>query len=69
MPDKKTAKINGKKFEVPDLELYCSECNTTNYIYFDMEPPYKCDNCGSPLEFDENEARYEQEEGRYHGEI
>jgi ribosomal protein S27E len=46
-----------KKFEIPDMELYCEKCETTNYIYSDMKPPYKCNECGSVLEFDENEAQ------------
>ena len=36
-------------FEIPDLELYCENCETTNFIYADMEPPYKCDQCGTAL--------------------
>ena len=38
-----------KYFELPEQELYCEKCETTNYIYDDMKPPYKCDNCGSLL--------------------
>jgi hypothetical protein len=26
---------NGKKFEVPDFELYCEKCETTNFFYSD----------------------------------
>ncbi|GHV95054.1 hypothetical protein AGMMS50293_13740 [Spirochaetia bacterium] len=37
------------QFETPDKTLYCKKCGTTNYIYSDMPPPYKCDNCGGPL--------------------
>ncbi|GHV61823.1 hypothetical protein AGMMS49587_06960 [Spirochaetia bacterium] len=48
----KIVELNGKKFEVPDKELYCEKCGTTNYIYEDMQPPYKCDNCGKILEDD-----------------
>ena len=46
----KTQTINGKTFEIPDMELYCEKCKTTNYIYCDMKPPCKCDNCGAELE-------------------
>jgi ribosomal protein S27E len=48
------------KFEIPHLELYCEKCDTSNFIYSDMKPPYKCDDCGSFLEIDE---------GRYDGEV
>ena len=37
-------------FEIPELELFCEKCETTNFIYDDMKPPYKCDNCGAELE-------------------
>jgi len=40
----------GHKFEVPDAELFCEKCETTNFIYNDMKPPYKCDSCGAELE-------------------
>jgi ribosomal protein S27E len=51
MPDKpKTVTVNGKIFAVPDYELYCEKCGTTNYFYSDNTPPYKCDNCGTALD-------------------
>jgi len=39
-----------KHFEKPEGYAYCEKCETTNYIYDDMKPPYKCDGCGSLLE-------------------
>ena len=71
---KKTTIINGRSFKVPDGELYC-ECGTTNFIYEDMKPPYKCDNCKTLLneadmqKIDMDELQYEQEEGKYDGEV
>ena len=70
----KTVEKGGKKFEVPNGEIYCEKCGTTNFIYDDMKPPYKCDNCGSPLnaanitEIDMDELQYEHDEGKYDGE-
>jgi hypothetical protein len=42
--------INGKKLEVPELELFCEKCGTTNYFYDDDKPPYHCDNCKNTLD-------------------
>jgi HEPN domain-containing protein len=50
VPDKKVVTINGKKLEVPELELYCTQCETTNFFYDDNKPPYHCDNCKNPLD-------------------
>jgi len=47
--DRKIIEVNGKKFEVPDLELYCEKCGTMNFFYDDDAPPYNCDNCKKPL--------------------
>jgi len=75
MKEKKNVTVNGKNFEVPDEQLYCEKCGTTNYIYSDMKPPYKCDNCGTELdaasmeEIDIDDLQYEHDEGRYDGEI
>ena len=75
MNKKKTFEVKGKKFEVPDGQLYCKKCGTTNFIYYDMKPPYKCDDCGSPLdkadmeEIDLDDLHYEHEEGKYDGEV
>ena len=72
---KKTTIINGKSFEVPDGQLYCEKCKTTNFIYDDMKPPYKCDNCNTLLDeagmqkIDMDDLQYEQEEGKYDGEV
>ena len=49
---KKTIEISGNKFEVPDGQLYCKKCGTTNFIYDDMTPPYLCADCGKPLKAD-----------------
>jgi hypothetical protein len=46
----KVVEVNGKKFEVPELELFCEKCGTTNYFYDDNKPPYYCDNCKNPLD-------------------
>ena len=43
------------KFDTPALELYCEECETTNYFYDDNEPPYLCDVCGAQLEADDDD--------------
>jgi len=75
MPNKKTISVKGKKFEVPNGQLYCKKCKTTNFIYPDMKPPYFCADCGKPLkadtlqEIDMDEAQYEHEEGKYDGEL
>jgi hypothetical protein len=53
----KTITLNGKKFEVPELELYCKKCGTTNFFYSDNKPPYICDNCGEPLDADKDKLR------------
>ena len=37
------------RFEISVKELYCEKCETTNFIYDDMEEPYKCDDCGAEL--------------------
>ncbi|MCL1993248.1 MAG: hypothetical protein FWG66_09910 [Spirochaetes bacterium] len=47
---KETVIENGMKFEVPDHQLYCEKCGTTNFFYYDNKPPYYCDNCKSPLD-------------------
>ena len=60
----KTITTGGKTFEVPDMELFCEKCETTNYIYSDMEPPYKCDNCGAELQDTDNEP---DTDGQYEG--
>jgi hypothetical protein len=31
-------------------ELYCEKCETINFIYEDMKPPYKCDQCNTCLD-------------------
>jgi len=36
--DRKIIEVNGKKFEVPDLELYCEKCGTMNFFYDDDAP-------------------------------
>ena len=65
----------GKTFEIPKGQLYCEKCGTTNFIYDDMKPPYTCDNCAVLLdesdmeEIDMDELQYEQEEGKYDGNI
>ena len=41
------------EFETPILELFCPECETTNYIYSDMQPPFHCNTCGAELELPE----------------
>jgi len=70
----KTTIINGKSFEVPKGQIYCEKCGTTNFIYDDMNPPYKCDECGIVLdeagmqEIDLDELQYEHEEGKYDAE-
>jgi ribosomal protein S27E len=46
----KTITLNEEKFDVPELELYCEKCRTTNFFYSDNKPPYKCDNCGELLD-------------------
>ena len=46
----KTKTINGKTFEIPDMELFCEKCGTTNFIYDDMKAPYLCDDCGAELD-------------------
>ena len=46
----KTITFNNKTFEVPDAEVLCEECGTTNYFYSDDKPPFRCDNCGVVLE-------------------
>jgi len=45
----KTKTKNGMVFEIPEAEIYCKKCKTSNFIYNDMKPPYKCDNCGAEL--------------------
>ena len=45
----KTVAVGGKTFEVPELQLLCEKCGTTNYFYSDNKPPYHCDNCGKEL--------------------
>ena len=60
----KTVTTGGKTFEVPELELFCEICETTNYIYADMEPPYKCDNCGTELQDTDIEP---DTDGKYEG--
>ena len=73
--EKKTMIINGKSFEVPKGQLYCEKCGTTNFIYDDMDPPYKCDDCGAVLneadmqEIDMDELQYEHDEAKYDGEV
>ena len=73
--EKKTIIIKGKSFEVPEGQLYCEKCGTTNFIYVDMNPPYKCDNCGVIMdeadmqEIDIDELQYEHDEGKYDGEV
>jgi predicted Zn-ribbon and HTH transcriptional regulator len=73
--EKKIVKKNGKNFEVPSGEICCEKCGTTNFIYNDMKPPYKCDDCGSPLdaadmsEIDMDELQYEHDEGKYDGQV
>ena len=47
---KETVIVNGKKFEIPEHQLYCEKCSTTNFFYYDNEPPYRCDNCKNPLD-------------------
>jgi ribosomal protein S27E len=74
MSKKKTVKRGDKTIEVPDGEICCEKCGTTNFIYSDMKPPYKCDDCGAPLdasaitEIDMDELQYEHDEGKYDGE-
>lgn len=43
--------VRGKEmvFEVPEKELYCEKCETTNFIYENMNVPHECDNCGELL--------------------
>jgi|GEM_PF-1692023 len=36
-------------FDKPSHELYCEECETTNFFYSDNKPPYYCDCCGTEL--------------------
>jgi ribosomal protein S27E len=73
MSEKKTVKKGDKTFEVPDGEICCEKCGTTNFIYSDMKPPYKCDDCGVPLDADSmtaidmDELQYEHDEGKYDG--
>ena len=73
--EKKTISIKGKSFEVPKGQIYCEKCGTTNFLYDDMNPPYKCDNCGVILneadmqEIDIDELHYESQEGKYDGEV
>jgi ribosomal protein S27E len=55
----KTITLNGKTFEVPELELYCEKCETTNFFYSDNKPPYKCDNCGESLDAVKDNLRQE----------
>jgi ribosomal protein S27E len=73
--EKKIVKKGGKNFEVPDGQIYCTQCGTTNFIYNDMKGPYKCDDCGAPLnaadmiEIDLDELQYEHDEGKYDGQV
>jgi ribosomal protein S27E len=75
MSEKKTVKKGGKTFEVPDGEICCEKCGTTNFIYSDMKPPYKCDDCGASLDadcmtaIDMDELQYEHDEGKYDGQV
>jgi ribosomal protein L37E len=73
--EKKTIKKGGKNIEVPDGQICCEKCGTTNFIYNDMKPPYQCDDCGFPLdaasiiEIDLDELQYEHDEGKYDGQV
>ena len=40
-------------FDTPSMELFCTQCKTTNFIYDDNEPPYICDCCGAELEIND----------------
>lgn len=50
--------IRGKEmvFEVPEKELYCEKCETTNYIYENIDMPHECDNCGELLKENDPDA-------------
>ena len=37
-------------FDVPNVELFCEKCETTNYFYKDNLSPFLCDVCGIELE-------------------
>ena len=50
----KVVTLNEKKLEVPELELYCEKCRTTNFFYHDNKPPYHCDNCKNVLDADKD---------------
>ena len=50
MKEKTTLEGNNFKFDIPEHQLYCEKCGTTNYFYSDNKPPYHCDNCGNELE-------------------
>ena len=75
MSKKKTTVIKEKTFEVPKGQLCCEKCGTTNFIYDDMTPPYKCDECGAVMdeanmeEIDLEELQYEHEEGKYDSQV
>jgi len=34
-----------KIIELPIGEIYCIDCETTNFFYSDDKPPYKCARC------------------------
>ena len=60
MSSESTVTVNGKQFEVPEGQLYCKKCKSTNFIYDDMNPPYFCADCGSPLDADNKGGYYAQ---------
>ena len=47
----KTITVDGKTFEVPDAQVLCKSCGTTNYFYDDNKPPFRCDNCGKIFDY------------------
>ena len=42
----KTITINGKIFEIPNVNVLCEKCGTTSYFYDYDRPPFRCEKCG-----------------------